>query len=140
MRSFSTSWKGSKRPGKQRKFRFMAPLHVRRKLMRVHLSKDLRQKFKIRNISIRTGDTIKILKGDFSKSEGKVERVDAKNYKVYVTGIDRSKKDGTKALVPLAPASLIIIDLNTDDKRRLAQEPAEKKAKEKKTEKAPTKK
>ena len=119
MREFSLSWKSSKNPKKQRKYRHEAPLHLRRKMMRVHLAKDLSIKHKIRNIGIRKGDKVRIIKGDFKKAEGKVERVDAKNYRLFVAGIERAKKDGTKALVPIAPSNMIIIDLDTEDKRRL---------------------
>jgi large subunit ribosomal protein L24 len=122
MREFSLAWKSSKKPSKQRKYRFMAPLHLRKKMMRVHLATDLSKKHKMRNISVRKGDKVRVIKGDYKKMEGKVERVDAKNYRLFVTGVERSKKDGTKALVPIAPANLIIIELNTEDKRRLAEQ------------------
>ncbi len=132
MREFSSSWKASKRPSKQRKYRYRAPLHLRRKFMRVHLTKDLREKHRMRNISVRVGDKVKVIKGDYAKSEGKVERVDVKNYRVFITGIERAKKDGTKVLVPIAPASIIITDLNTEDKRRLSTGPKQEKSGEEK--------
>ncbi|HLD87003.1 MAG TPA: 50S ribosomal protein L24, partial [Candidatus Nanoarchaeia archaeon] len=109
----------SKNPKKQRKYRYEAPLHLRRKLMRIHLLGDLAKKHSIRNISVRKGDKIKVIKGDFKKLEGKVDRVDLKDYKIYVEGIERAKKDGTKALIPLAPANVILIELDLEDKRRL---------------------
>ena len=112
------AWKSSKRPSKQRKFRHNAPLHLRRRFMRVHLSADLKLKEKMRNAPVRAGDRIKMIRGDFKGSEGKVERVDTKAYRVFVSGIERQKKDGTKALVPIAPANMMIIELNKEDKRR----------------------
>ncbi len=134
MRTFSSSWKSSRKPKKQRKYRYKAPLHLRRKLLAVHLPKDLRQKYKMRNIGVRVGDKVKVIKGDFAGSEGKVERVDTKQYRIFVTGIERAKKDGTKALVGIAPSNMIIIELNTDDKRRF-----EGKQQGKPQEKQPTK-
>ena len=119
MREFSLSWRSSKNPKKQRKYRYEAPLHLRRKLMRIHLLGDLAKKHSIRNISVQKGDKIKVIKGDFKKLEGKVDRVDLKDYKIYVEGIERAKKDGTKALIPLAPANVILIELDLEDKRRL---------------------
>ena len=42
MRAFSSSWKGSKKPSKQRKYRYGAPLHVRRRFLSVHLTNELK--------------------------------------------------------------------------------------------------
>ena len=50
---------------------------------------------------------------------GKIDRVDLKKTKTYVTGIEIAKKDGTKAFYPIHPSNLIITELNLDDKRRL---------------------
>ncbi|HIH04672.1 TPA: 50S ribosomal protein L24 [Candidatus Woesearchaeota archaeon] len=131
MRPFSSAWKSSKSPRKQRKYRLRAPLHLRRRMLAVHLAKDLRQKHRMRSISVRVGDRIKVIKGDFAGSEGKVERVDMKDYRIFITGIERSKKDGTKALVGIAPASMVMIELNTEDQRRLGRSPAQEKKPEK---------
>ena len=38
--------------------------------------------------------------------------------KVFLNEIEVIKKDGTKQLVPLNPSNLLIIQLNTDDKKR----------------------
>jgi len=38
--------------------------------------------------------------------------------RVFVSGVERSKKDGTKALLPLHPSNLIITELSLDDKLR----------------------
>jgi len=117
-KKFSTSWKRSVKPGKQRLYRYIAPLHVKQKLMHVHLSKELRQKYSKRNIQLRTGDRVKVCTGQFAKKEGKVERIDLKRERVFVTGLETIKKDGTKLLAPLHPSNLIIMDLVLDDKNR----------------------
>jgi large subunit ribosomal protein L24 len=116
---FSTLWKSSKQPRKQRKYRYNAPLHIKNKFMSAHLSKDLRLKYKRRNITVRKGDTVKILRGQFKGKSGKVDRVNMKKTKVYVTGIEFTKKEGTKAFPPINPSNLMIIELNLDDKKRV---------------------
>jgi len=116
---FSKSWKSSKQPRKQHKYRYNAPLHVRSRFMHVHLSKDLRKKYRKRSIGVRKGDAVSILRGQFKGKTGKVERVDLKQIKVYVTGVEILKKDGTKVLCPLEPSNLMIIELNLDDKKRI---------------------
>src|SRR3990167_7329930 len=117
---FSTSWKASSQPRKQRKFRYNAPLHVRQKLVHVHLSPELRQKQGTRAMQVRKGDKVKVLRGKFRKQEGKVEKVELKRERVFVTGMDYTKKNGTKIPVPLRPSNLMIVVLDMADKRRKA--------------------
>ena len=118
-KKFSTKWKSSKQPRKQRKFIANAPLHVKRKFLSVNLSKELRKKYKIRNIVTRKGDVVKILRGKFKGKQGKVEKVRIKLQKIYVEGIQKTKIDGSKVSIPLRASNLQIIELNTDDPRRL---------------------
>ncbi|MFA6461610.1 MAG: 50S ribosomal protein L24 [Candidatus Woesearchaeota archaeon] len=117
-KKFSTHWNKSGQPGKQRKFRYNAPLHIRQKLVHVHLSAELRKKYGTRCVQIRVGDKAKIMRGQFAKRDGKVERVFLKRERVIITGIENIKKDGTKLPVQLHPSNLLIIDLNLEDKKR----------------------
>ena len=119
MSRYSPTWKSSKQPRKQRKYLANAPLHARNKMMSCNLSKELRQKHGMRNITLRKGDTVKILRGQFKSKGGKVERVSTKHSKAYVTGIELIKKDGSKALLPITVSNLQITELNTDDKKRI---------------------
>jgi len=115
---FSSSWKGSVQPRKQRKYRYNAPLHIRQKFVSTHLSKDLRKKYNKRSANLRKGDNVKVLRGQFKSKNGKVEEVDLKKTSVYVSGIEVTKKDGTKARYPIHPSNLMITELNMDDKMR----------------------
>ncbi|MEM5853057.1 MAG: 50S ribosomal protein L24 [Candidatus Aenigmatarchaeota archaeon] len=109
----------SKKARKQRKFLFSAPLHVRRKMISAHLSKELREKYKRRSFPLRKGDEVEIMKGEFKGKRGKVSRVDLKKYKVYIEGITRKKTTGAEVQVPIHPSNLKIINLNLDDKKRV---------------------
>lgn len=132
-KQFSKKWKSSKQPRKQRKYSYNAPLHIKRKFFGAHLSKELRQKYGIRSISLRKEDKVKVMRGSFKGKTGKIDRVNSKNIKVYITGIERIKKDGTKVLIPIHPSNLMITELNLDDKKRLkkkSKEKTEKKAAE----------
>lgn len=115
---FSIDWKSSTKPSKQRKYRFNAPLHIKQKFTSTNLSKDLKQKFKKRNVALRKGDKVKVMLGQFKKHEGKVDRVDLKKSLVFVTGVEATKKDGTKRMLALHPSNLMITELNMDDKQR----------------------
>lgn len=98
---------------------YNAPLHIRRKLMSAHLSKELREKHKTRSMPIRKGDEVEVMSGGFKKRRGKISRVVLKKYKVYIEGITRKRTDGTERQVPIHPSKLKIINLNLEDKRRL---------------------
>lgn len=115
---FSSSWKKSIQPRKQRKYRYNAPLHIKQKFVNVHLSKELRKKHSKRNMGVRKGDKVKVMRGQFKKKEGKVEQVSLKKTLIYVEGIEITKKDGTKTRYPIHPSNLMVTELNMDDKMR----------------------
>ena len=117
-KKFSMDWKSSSKPRKQRTFRLRAPLHVRQKFVGAHLSKDLRQKHKKRSMGLRKGDKIMVISGSFKKHEGKVERIDLKKTRVFVSGAELTKKDGTKKLIAVHPSNIMITELSLDDKQR----------------------
>lgn len=118
MKRFSKAWKKSKKPIKKRKYKRNAEYHLKSSFMSVNLSKELRAKYKTRNISIRKDDTVKVLRGSFKGKTGKVTGVDRKNYKIYVEGVDRNKQDGAKVLLAIDPSNCQAIDLNLNDKYR----------------------
>jgi large subunit ribosomal protein L24 len=115
---FSASWTGSKQPRKQRKFRANAPLHLRRKMISVSLSKNLREKHDKRNFPVRKGDNVSIMRGEFKGKSGKIESVNMKKMKVVIDGIYRTKKDGSKVAVMFEPSNLQIKELVLEDKKR----------------------
>jgi large subunit ribosomal protein L24 len=130
---FSKHWKASKQPRKQRKYTANAPLHIKRKLLNVNLSKELRKKYSRRNIPVRKGDEVKIMRGKFKKKQGKIIGVDVKNSKIKIDTIMIKKRDGSKVNVKIHPSNLQIIALNLDDKKRMKimnKEKTEKKTKE----------
>ncbi|MBS3098181.1 50S ribosomal protein L24 [Candidatus Woesearchaeota archaeon] len=117
-KEFSINWKRSKIPKKQRKYRYMAPLHIKQKFLHVHLSKELKKKYNRRNLGLKKGDKVKMVRGQFKKQMGKVDRIDLKRTKVYISGIEIIKKDGSKTNYPIDPSNLVITELNLDDKMR----------------------
>lgn len=118
-RQFSTSWKASRQPRKQKKYKAKAPLHIKNKFLSANLAKDLRKKYQKRSFPLRKGDTIKIMRGNFKGKTGKIERVNVKRIKVSIEKIQKSKKDGTKVEVFFNPSNLQIKELNLDDKERI---------------------
>lgn len=120
---------------KQRKYRYNAPLHVKQKMVHVHLSKELRSKYGIRNTQVKKGDKVKVLRGKFNKKDGKVERVNLKDSKVFVAGLEMIKKDGTKVPAAFDPSNLMITSLDTSGKKRKVSVKKENKAEQKESKK-----
>ena len=118
MKKFSTAWKSSKRPGKQRKYKARAPYHLRSRFMSTNLSKELRKKYGKRSMPIRKGDVARIISGKFKKKTGKVAKVDRKRLKVEIEGIQMKKQDGSKANVKFSPSMLQITEIYTEDRKR----------------------
>ncbi len=118
MKTFSKKWLGSKNPKKQRKYKAKAPLHRKKKLLSANLSKILRAKYKARNVVLRKGDTVKVMKGKFKGKTGKVNKVNISMLKVYIEGVQKKKQDGSMIDVPIRASNLQITELNTDDKKR----------------------
>ena len=96
----------------------MAPIHIKKKFMSANLSKELRKKYGKRNLPIKKGDIIKIMRGKFKKKIGKISSVNVKNLKVEVEGIQIKKQDGSKVNLWFNPSFLQITELNLEDKKR----------------------
>ena len=88
-------------------------------MMAAPLSKELREKYGTRNLPVRTGDVVEVLRGKFRGIKGKVLRVDYKRYRIFVEGVEITKKDGRKVNYPIHPSKVRIISLNLEDKWRL---------------------
>lgn len=120
------------KPRKQRKRLYQAPLHKRYKKFSTSLSPELRKSHNINSIPVRTGDTVRIMRGERKGFEGKISGIDRTKYRIFVEGVTREKVDGTATLIPIHASKVMITRLNLDDKWRrgkLERKGAAKKAK-----------
>lgn len=115
---YARTWKSSRQPRKQRKYGHNAPLHVKGHFLHANLSKELRKKHGMRSIRVKTGDKVRVMRGQFKKTESKVERVDVKKTAIYIAKVDVQKKDGSKAKIPLHPSNVQITELAMDKSRQ----------------------
>jgi large subunit ribosomal protein L24 len=109
---------GVKKPGKNRKIRFNAPHHIRRKFLSAPLSPSLKTQYGTRSLPVRRDDTVTITKGDRKLTEGKVLRVDMKRGKLYLEGLTRTRMDGSTVQIPFRPENVMITRLVLDDPKR----------------------
>lgn len=110
--------KFSKQPRKKRKELANLPLHKRRKLLSARLSKELQKNIKKRNVPLRKGDKVKVMRGKFCGREGKITGVNLRKLRVFVEGISRKKPDGKEKPIPLTASNLVITELNLTDELR----------------------
>ena len=97
---------------RQRKYRYTAPNHLRRKMVFVHIGKELRAKLGTtrRSIQAHKGDKVKILRGDHKGHTGKIFEVDLSTLKIYIEGANARTAKGVEKLVPIDPSSLVILE------------------------------
>jgi large subunit ribosomal protein L24 len=110
--------KPTTKPTKQRKMLYQAPDHIRYKLFAAHLSPQLMSSHGVKAMPVRSGDSVRVMRGDHKGFEGKVTRIDRKKYRIYVEGLTREKVDGTAIFVPVHPSKVMITKLTLDDKWR----------------------
>merc|ERR1712066_624561 len=104
---------------KQRKRHFTAPSHIRRKLMTAPLSKDLKQKYGVRNIPIRKDDEVQVVRGHYKGQQvGEVVQCYRKKFRVYIERIQREKANGATVNVGIHPSKVCIVKLKMDKDRK----------------------
>ena len=117
--NWSKTWNSSTDPQKQRKYRQNAPQHVKDNFISANLSHNLRDKLGTRNLGIRNGDRVKVMRGDRTGAEGIVNNIDRENERVYIDGVEKEAVDGAKHQIPLRPSNVQIQSLNLSDADRL---------------------
>ncbi|NLL11265.1 MAG: 50S ribosomal protein L24 [Methanomicrobiales archaeon] len=108
----------SSQPRKQRKARYNAPHHMRGSLLHAPLSRELRERYKRRSIRVIKGDKVKVLRGEHTGTEGRVDNVNTKSLKIVIDGVSVKKADGSEVPRPVDPSNVVIIELNLEDKLR----------------------
>ncbi len=104
----------------ERKLYHSEKLHKRKNRMRSHLSKELRSKLKSkkRAVSIRKGDTVRIMRGPHKGKEGKVADVNVVRRKVFLEGITVKNARGRELPVPLEASNLLLVALESTAERK----------------------
>ena len=117
-----------------------APMHVLRKRIRARLVTDDPDLALIRTVTVRVGDEVEVLRGDFgfpncvkADSRGKrlgqsrgragvkssIVGVDTKSGYVLVEGVTTSPADGKEEALPIHPSNLVVTKLYDGDPLRI---------------------
>jgi large subunit ribosomal protein L24 len=92
--------------------------HILDKHIRSPLSENLRKEYNKRNARVITGDTVKVLRGEYKNVEGKVEKVKTGRSTLFIEGIQREASKGGKVKVQIHSSNVIITSFNLHDKKR----------------------
>lgn len=112
---------GSIQPRKQRRALHRAPLHRRVRQVRAHLSEELLVKYGRRSARVRVGDTVKVIRGTFKGTVGKVLTVDHADFRITIEGVTVAKADGKQKPKPVHASDVILTRLDLTDRRRRAK-------------------
>lgn len=108
----------SKKPNKSRKAFYTMPKHKVVKVIASHLDEKLAKELSKRAISVRKGDTVKIVRGENKGKEGKISSVDTVKKRIYVEKIVVRRSNGQEKPLAIQPSNVMVIDLNRDDRKR----------------------
>jgi large subunit ribosomal protein L24 len=126
----------SSKPGKQRKAQANAPMHIKRKRVRSRLLLDKpdARLAGLRSVTIRVGDTVRVVRGDLSNGgkrhggkrnaeplSGSVLRVDSNKGRLFIEGAKASKSDNKEEAVPVHASNVVVVKIDETDKLRIQQ-------------------
>jgi len=107
------------KPGKNRKRTLTGVYHIKRKLLVAPLDKALEKQVNRKRVSLRKGDTVKVLVGSNKGKTSTVERVNYDKGVVYLKDFKVTNSRGQEKLLPFQASNLIITNLVLTDKKRL---------------------
>ena len=83
------------------------------------LSENLRKKYGKKSVRVVEGDSVKVIRGEFTGVDGKVTKVSSANNGLTIEGVKKEKLKGEKYDVFIHTSNIEITGLNTDDKWRM---------------------
>ena len=92
--------------------------HIHDSSIAARLDDNLRQQYQIRSYRVIKGDTVRVMRGEYSGIEGKVESVNTMTGTLAIEGIQREKVRGGNVKVKIHSSNVTISNLNLDDKYR----------------------
>ena len=83
------------------------------------LSENLRKKYGKKSVRVVEGDSVKVIRGEFTGVDGKVTKVSSANNGLTIEGVKKEKLKGEKYDVFIHTSNIEITGLNTDDMWRI---------------------
>ena len=108
----------SKSPGKQRRRIYKSPLHSHKNMLKCRLDEFLREEYAMRSMVPKKGDLVRIMRGQFRDTEGKILGVDYGKIRLMVDSATTTKADGKEVHIPIHPSNVLLVKLEMDDDRK----------------------
>jgi len=102
-------------PRRQRRALYTASTAERRRRMTVPLSRELKKRFRRRNVPVRKGDTVRVLAGSFAGREERVARVSRRDFSVTLDNVTLKTAEEKLKPLGLRTSHLVITRLNLAD-------------------------
>ena len=83
------------------------------------LSENLRKKYGKKSVRVVTGDSVKVIRGEFTGVDGKVTKVSSADGGLTIEGVKKEKLKGEKYDVFIHTSNIEVTGLSTDDKWRM---------------------
>lgn len=124
----------SSKPGKQRKAQYNAPIHVKRKRVRARLQLDKPdvRLAGVRTVTIRVGDTVRVIRGDLAHggkrvggkrkkdpTTGKVLNINSDAGRLFVEGATATTSDNKEEALSVHASNVVVVKLDETDKLRM---------------------
>jgi large subunit ribosomal protein L24 len=94
------------------------PKHVRDRTICSSLADNLREQYGRRSVRVIKGDSIRVMRGEYTGIEGKIEKVNTRRGTLAIEGVQREKVRGGNVKVQIHASNVQIIGLKLDDKLR----------------------
>ena len=94
------------------------PKHVRDAMICSSLADNLREQYTRKSVRVKKGDNVRVMRGEYSGIEGKIEKVNTQRGTLAIEGVQREKVRGGNVKVQIHASNVKIIGLNLDDKKR----------------------
>ncbi|MFX1295085.1 MAG: 50S ribosomal protein L24 [Promethearchaeota archaeon] len=98
---------------KQRKRFYNQPHHKRNRLMNAKLHEDMEMEHGIKKLTVRKGDTVLVVRGEFRDMEGKISKIDRQKAQIFIEGASIEKSSGTTFDIPLYPSNVVLTKIET---------------------------
>jgi large subunit ribosomal protein L24 len=111
----------STKPNVARKAFYNMPMHKASKQVAGHLNEKLQKELGKRAITLRKGDTVKVLRGQFKGKEGKITGVNRKARKLLIEKLTIKKSNGEELQVKIDASNVLVLDIDRTDRKRTAK-------------------
>jgi len=92
--------------------------HVRDAMICSSLADNLREQYARKSVRVKKGDNVRVMRGEYSGIEGKIEKVNTHRGTLAIEGVQREKVRGGNVKVQIHASNVQVIGLNLDDKLR----------------------